>query len=269
MPDRTPTEWTVVGFAKSPAQTRSGSNPLLQSKQGRHNIDGQTFVTLTVGNSGEFHYGLGPSEPRHGSRAWRMPLRICSVSFVSPKFAKRSFSNSRACDLFMDPKLAESFRSLRVGIGHDTHRLKSGGDLVLGGIKIDHTHSLDGHSDADVLLHAVTDAVLGAASLGDIGELFPNSSDENKNRDSGEMLQLAMTKVQNAGFSIINLDCIVFAQSPKLSPYKQAIAANIAQLLKISPDRVGVKAKTGEGVGPVGTKAAMKAQCVALLIKSA
>lgn len=168
----------------------------------------------------------------------------------------------------MDAQHLQSLMSLRVGIGHDTHRLQPGGDLILGGIKIDHDQSLVGHSDADVLLHAVTDALLGAACLGDIGELFPNTSDENRNRDSGEMLKLAANAVAKAGFSIVNLDCIVFAQAPKLSPYKHAIAANIAATLELDDDRVGVKAKTGEGVGPVGTKQAMQAQCVALLVKT-
>jgi 2-C-methyl-D-erythritol 2,4-cyclodiphosphate synthase len=135
----------------------------------------------------------------------------------------------------------------------------------LGGIDIEHTHMLDGHSDADVLLHAVTDALLGAAALGDIGELFPNTSSENKGRDSAEMLALAAGRVSEAGYSIGNLDCIVFAQQPKLSQYKRAIATRIAEVLGIKPDQVGVKAKTGEGVGPVGENKAMMAECIALI----
>lgn len=159
--------------------------------------------------------------------------------------------------------------NLRVGLGHDTHRLIDGDQLILGGLVIPHDQSLDGHSDADVLLHAVTDAILGAAGLGDIGEMFPNTDDANRNRDSGEMLGLAVQAATNAGFKIINLDCIVFAQRPKLSPFKPKIAANIARLVGIAPQCVGVKAKTGEGVGPVGQEQAMQAQCVALLVKTA
>ena len=157
---------------------------------------------------------------------------------------------------------------LRIGIGHDTHRLQAGGELVLGGVSVPHTHSLVGHSDADVLLHAITDAILGAASLGDIGELFPNTSDENKHRDSADMLAIAAGKVRAAGFEIINVDCIVFAELPKLSPYKRAIADRVAEVLSVEPNRVGVKAKTGEKVGPVGKQEAMQAQAVALLVQT-
>ncbi len=161
----------------------------------------------------------------------------------------------------MDPS------SLRIGIGHDTHRLKPGGPLRLGGIDIEHDHSLDGHSDADVLLHAITDALLGAAALGDIGDLFPDNLPENENRDSAEMLDLAMQKAAADGFVIINLDCIVFAQRPKLTPHKIRIAARIAQILNLRTDQVGVKAKTGEGVGAIGNDEIMMAQSVALLAK--
>ena len=157
---------------------------------------------------------------------------------------------------------------LRIGIGHDTHRLQAGGELVLGGVSVPHTHSLVGHSDADVLLHAITDALLGAASLGDIGELFPNTSDENKHRDSADMLAIAAGKVREAGFEIINVDCILFAELPKLSPYKRAIADRVAEVLSVEPNRVGVKAKTGEKVGPVGKQEAMRAQAVALLVQT-
>lgn len=156
---------------------------------------------------------------------------------------------------------------LRIGIGHDTHRLVPGGRLVLGGVVVPYSHSLDGHSDADVLLHAVTDALLGAAALGDIGELFPNTDPENKGRDSADMLKLVAQHVRQHGFQIINLDCILFAQRPKLSPFKITIAQRIAELLSIEATQVGVKAKTGEGVGPVGREEAMQAQCVALLYR--
>ncbi len=157
---------------------------------------------------------------------------------------------------------------LRIGIGHDTHRLQAGGELILGGVSVPHTHSLVGHSDADVLLHAITDAILGAASLGDIGELFPNTSAENKHRDSADMLAIAAEQVRAAGFAIINIDCILFAELPKLSPFKRTIAARIAEVLSVEESRVGVKAKTGEKVGPVGRQEAMQAQAVALLVQT-
>jgi 2-C-methyl-D-erythritol 2,4-cyclodiphosphate synthase len=153
----------------------------------------------------------------------------------------------------------------RVGIGHDRHRLQAGGPLRLGGIEIAFDQGLAGHSDADVLLHAVTDAILGAAALGDIGELFPDTAEENRGRDSAEMLALAASRVRQRGYEIVNLDCIVFAERPKLSVSKPAIAARIGEILGIDPDRVGIKAKTGEGVGDVGTGKVIESQCVALL----
>ncbi len=122
-----------------------------------------------------------------------------------------------------------------------------------------------GHSDADVLLHAVIDALLGAAALGDIGELFPNDDPANRQRDSGDMLTVAWRLVTDKGFRLVNLDCIVFLQEPKLSPYKHRICQRIANLMGVPVERVGVKAKTGEAVGPVGRQEAIMAECVALL----
>lgn len=157
--------------------------------------------------------------------------------------------------------------NLRIGIGHDTHRLGEGGPLILGGMSIEHDKHLIGHSDADVLLHAITDALLGACGKGDIGELFPDTAAENQGKDSAVMLKAAHDLVTQAGFDIANIDCIVFAQRPKLSPYKSVIAARVAKILKVFPDQVGVKAKTGESVGPVGNEEAIMAQCVCLLYK--
>jgi 2-C-methyl-D-erythritol 2,4-cyclodiphosphate synthase len=139
--------------------------------------------------------------------------------------------------------------------------------LRLGGVTIAHDHGLVGHSDADVLLHAVTDALLGAAALGDIGELFPDDAPENRGRDSADMLRRALEKVTAAGYRVVNVDCIVFAQKPKLSPYKDAIRRRISELLGVAVDCVGVKAKTGEQVGPVGRQEAIMAECVALVEK--
>jgi 2-C-methyl-D-erythritol 2,4-cyclodiphosphate synthase len=154
---------------------------------------------------------------------------------------------------------------MRVGIGHDTHRLAAGGPLRLGGIDIPHDQHALGHSDADVLLHAITDALLGAAALGDIGELFPDTDPANKNRDSADMLQRAATQVAAAGLAIENIDCIVFAERPKLTPHKAAIRERIAGILGLKVHQIGLKAKTGEGMGPVGLGEVIEAQCVVLI----
>jgi 2-C-methyl-D-erythritol 2,4-cyclodiphosphate synthase len=154
---------------------------------------------------------------------------------------------------------------MRVGIGHDTHRLGQGGPLRLGGIDITHDRHLIGHSDADVLLHAITDALLGAAALGDIGELFPDTAAENRGRDSAEMLRRAHAALQSAGYQVVNVDCIVFAQRPKLTAYKESIRRRIAEVLGIDVGQIGLQAKTGEGVGEVGREEVMMAQCVALI----
>ena len=139
--------------------------------------------------------------------------------------------------------------------------------MRLGGIEIPSLAHAVGHSDADVLLRAVTDALLGAAALGDIGEMFPDTDASNRGRDSGQMLQQAWQMIAERGFRIVNIDCIVHAEQPKLSPYKEAIRQRIASLLQIPADCVGVKAKTGETVGPVGRQEAIEAECVALLEK--
>jgi 2-C-methyl-D-erythritol 2,4-cyclodiphosphate synthase len=139
--------------------------------------------------------------------------------------------------------------------------------LKLGGVDIPHDQGLVGHSDADVLLHAVTDALLGAAALGDIGELFPDEAPENRGRDSADMLRRAVEKVTAAGYRVVNVDCIVFAERPKLAPHRDAIRARIAELLDVPADCVGMKAKTGEKVGPVGRQEAIMAECAALLEK--
>lgn len=156
--------------------------------------------------------------------------------------------------------------SLRVGIGHDTHRLTPGGPLRLGGVAVPHDMRAVGHSDADALLHAVTDALLGAAALGDIGEMFPDTDPDNRGRDSADMLRRAYQSVVQRGWRVVNLDCIVFAEQPKLAPFKQEIRSRIAEILGIDPDLVGLKAKTGEAVGPIGRKEAIAAECVVLLV---
>lgn len=128
-----------------------------------------------------------------------------------------------------------------------------------------HDRQLVGHSDADVLLHAVTDAILGAAALPDIGRLFPNTEETNRNRDSAEMLRLAAAKVTEAGYRIVNLDCVIHAERPKLADYQDAIRHCIAGILQLNPNQIGLKAKTGEGVGPVGREESIETRCIALL----
>jgi 2-C-methyl-D-erythritol 2,4-cyclodiphosphate synthase len=154
---------------------------------------------------------------------------------------------------------------MRVGIGHDTHRLRPGGPLRLGGIAIPHDREAIGHSDADTLLHAVIDALLGAAALGDVGQMFPDTDSENRGRDSAEMLAAALEAVAAVGWKIVNVDCIVFTQRPKLLPHRQAIRERLANILNIDVECVGLQAKTGEGVGPIGREESIEAQCVALL----
>lgn len=154
---------------------------------------------------------------------------------------------------------------LRIGLGEDSHRTAVGGPLRLGGVEVPHDRHLIGHSDADVLLHAVTDALLGAVGLPDIGELFPNTDEANRGRDSAQMLRLAYDRVIEAGWRIVNLDCVVAAERPKISSFKEAIVARVAEILGVDADRVGVKAKTGEGVGPVGSGELIEARCVVLL----
>ena len=158
---------------------------------------------------------------------------------------------------------------MRIGLGHDRHRLVAGRPLILGGLAIEFEMGLDGHSDADVLLHAVTDAILGAAGLGDIGEWFPNSDPQWANANSAIFLRKAVDEVRQRGWEIANLDCTVHAERPRLSPFKRAIASKIAELAGISDDRVNVKAKTGEKVGPVGRLEAIDADAIVLLVPSA
>jgi len=157
----------------------------------------------------------------------------------------------------------------RIGLGHDTHRLGPGTGLVIGGITIPHDRAAIGHSDADVLLHAITDALLGAAALGDIGEMFPDTDPANRGRDSADMLRRALERVTAAGWRIVNLDCVISAQRPRILPHRPAIRRRIAEILGVGDDAVWLKAKTGEGVGPVGEELAVAAECVVLVERRA
>ncbi|MBI4716818.1 MAG: 2-C-methyl-D-erythritol 2,4-cyclodiphosphate synthase [Planctomycetes bacterium] len=156
-------------------------------------------------------------------------------------------------------------RSYRVGIGYDIHRLADGRRLVIGGIEIPHARGLLGHSDADVVLHAVTDALLGAAGLPDIGELFPDTDPAYRDADSRVLLRGAMERVRAQRWMTNNVDLIVHAEVPKLSAYKRRIAESIAALVGVAPEAVSVKAKTNEGLGPLGSGDAIACTAVAFL----
>ena len=140
----------------------------------------------------------------------------------------------------------------RVGIGYDSHRFAPGGPMVLGGITIEIDFSLAGHSDGDAVAHALTDAVLGAAALGDIGEMFPDTDEELRGADSMEMLRAAVGRVHGSGFRVVNADVVVVAETPKIGPYRDAMRASIAEVLAVAMSDVNVKGKTNERMGWIG-----------------
>ena len=154
---------------------------------------------------------------------------------------------------------------LRIGEGRDTHALVAGRPLVLGGITVPHTHGLLGHSDADALLHAITDALLGAAGLGDIGRHFPDTDPAFCGADSLHLLQAAAARVRQAGWDIVNIDSTIVAQAPKLAPHIPAMRERIAVALGLGHETVNVKAKTAEKMGPVGEGRAIETRAVCLL----
>ncbi len=154
---------------------------------------------------------------------------------------------------------------MRVGIGYDVHRLKAGRDLILGGVPIGHPTGLDGHSDADVLTHAVIDALLGAAGLGDIGKLFPSSDPRYKDASSLALLSTAAGAVRAAGYRIVNVDSTVVAEEPRLHPHLHQMRDNIATSLKVEVGVVSVKATSPEGLGALGRKDGIAAQAIALI----
>ncbi|MDR2345094.1 MAG: 2-C-methyl-D-erythritol 2,4-cyclodiphosphate synthase [Planctomycetaceae bacterium] len=156
---------------------------------------------------------------------------------------------------------------LRIGIGHDTHRLGTGNYMMIGGVRIEYSRTLLGHSDADVLLHAISDALLGATGCGDIGEMFPDTEPTNANIDSAIILKSICSKIYSENWKVINIDTIIFAEKPKFSPYKEKIRNRIAEIISINPSQINIKAKTGEHIGIIGREEAISAQCVALLYK--
>lgn len=154
----------------------------------------------------------------------------------------------------------------RIGQGYDSHRLVEGRKLILGGVQIPHDRGLLGHSDADALLHAITDAILGAAALGDIGRHFPDTAEEFRGADSRVLLREAAKRVKATGYDIGNVDATIIAQKPKMAPHIATMVANIAEDLGVAPGQVNVKAKTNEKLGYLGREEGINAEAVALLI---
>ena len=156
---------------------------------------------------------------------------------------------------------------IRVGLGYDLHRLVEGRKLFLGGVEFDFSKGEQGHSDGDVLLHAVTDALLGASGLGDIGSYFPPEDEKWKDADSKLLLQKVWNDVRNEGWRIVNIDCVIKLEKPKFLPKRQDVINSIAQILEIESSNIFVKAKTGEKLPPIGTSQAVEAEAVCLLEK--
>lgn len=156
---------------------------------------------------------------------------------------------------------------IKIGLGYDLHALKQGRPLILGGIVIPSDKGEQGHSDGDVLFHAITDALLGAAGLSDIGELFPPSQEQWKGADSSLLLQKAWSMVKESGWKLENMDCVIALEKPKILPFRKEIISNIAKTLQCSEDQVFVKAKTGEKLGEIGREEAVCVWTVCLLSK--
>ena len=154
---------------------------------------------------------------------------------------------------------------MRVGQGFDVHRLVVGRDLILGGVNIPHTHGLEAHSDGDVLIHALCDALLGAAGLGDIGKHFPDTDESFSGADSQVLLRSVVEKLKQAGMQLCNADCTIIAQSPKMAPYIQQMKENLAEDCEVDPALVSIKATTTEQLGFTGRKEGIAAQAVVLL----
>jgi 2-C-methyl-D-erythritol 2,4-cyclodiphosphate synthase len=156
---------------------------------------------------------------------------------------------------------------VRIGHGFDVHALVAGRRLVIGGVEIPHAKGLAGHSDADVLLHAICDALIGAAALGDIGRHFPDSDPRYKNIDSRELLRAVANLLREQGLRVVNIDSTIIAERPKMAPHIEAMRANIAADLEITPYEVNVKAKTAERLGAIGREEGIAAEAVALVMR--
>lgn len=155
---------------------------------------------------------------------------------------------------------------MRVGMGYDVHKLVEGRDLILGGVKVPHTLGLLGHSDADVLLHAIMDALLGAAALGDIGKHFPDTEEKYKGISSMKLLEYVEALLEEKGYVVGNIDATIIAQKPKLRPFIAEMEKNVAQVLKISEEQINIKATTEEGLGFTGTEEGISSQAICTLM---
>ena len=153
----------------------------------------------------------------------------------------------------------------RIGLGYDIHRLVRGRPLVIGGVTIPFDKGLLGHSDADVLVHAACDALLGAAGMGDIGELFPDTDPRYRGADSIDLLKIVYAKIGKDGWALVNLDATIFAQAPKMTPYKEGMVGRMADCMAVQRRRINIKATTTEGLGAIGSGDGIAAMCVALL----
>lgn len=156
---------------------------------------------------------------------------------------------------------------MRVGLGYDVHKLVEGRKLIIGGVNVPHEKGLLGHSDADVLIHAVMDSILGALALGDIGKHFPDTDEKYKGADSMKLLEFVYNLINEKGYGIGNIDCTIIVQSPKMAPHIQNMRANIAKALNTSIENINVKATTEEGLGFTGAKEGIAAQSICLLVK--
>ena len=156
---------------------------------------------------------------------------------------------------------------MRVGLGYDVHKLVEGRKLIIGGVNVPHEKGLLGHSDADVLIHAVMDSILGALALGDIGKHFPDTDEKYKGADSMKLLEFVYNLINEKGYGIGNIDCTIISQSPKMAPHIQNMRANIAKALNTSIENINVKATTEEGLGFTGAKEGIAAQSICLLVK--
>lgn len=198
----------------------------------------------------------------------RLGVRVAVVNGESRNFKITTPDDLIVAQAFMQEKSAQTICPVaRVGQGYDVHALVPGRELILGGVKIPYEFGLAGHSDADVLLHAIKDAILGACSLGDIGDHFPDTSEQYKDVSSLYLLKCVHKIISQAGYQVCNVDALVMAEQPKLAPYKQMMRANIAQALQIDIDFVNVKATTTEKLGFVGRREGMAAQAVATVLK--
>lgn len=156
---------------------------------------------------------------------------------------------------------------MRVGLGYDVHKLVEGRKLIIGGVNVPHEKGLLGHSDADVLVHAVMDSILGALALGDIGKHFPDTDERYKGADSIKLLEFVNNLIKEKGYAIGNIDCTIIAQSPKMAPYIMGMRENIARTLNTDIENINVKATTEEGLGFTGTKQGIASQSICMLVK--